>query len=426
MVRIDLAQSGATNSVFNTTTLAISVAALIVGVLAALYGRRALSPPRRQLEVVVNQVSPILTTTHDKFSVSYDGRPISSPHVCSLRIQSTGKFSISSAQFDNSKPIEIDLGVPIVETLNVETTPAESSLPEFAAAGTKLQILPSVLARGQIVDVSILTNGLPAPKISHHLIDTGVDFAVDRRQVQKLQGGRIDRAGQLSRIAIGAAAIAFATTALVLVVAFFDSGTPGVDQISLSGEEADFSLYYPPDGVVSSGGGPSRYSTDNTSVDQCQSWSSWARSEGAVPVNNRLTVSASTYSNVTVNIVKITPRVYGTFNLSGTNRLRCSTLIRADSNPDYVVDLSKPNASTNSATRLLLSNSDSMSIELRGTDGVGYEYGLEVEYSVDGKSKMTIIRGSSSSPLRTVLQSWKEGLQLFDWDESGSKWIMVS
>jgi len=181
------------SSLFNAATLTIGLAALAVGVLAAIYARRALSLAKRHLEVLVVQVAPILAAAHDKFSVSYDGTRINSPHVCSLKIQSTGKHAIGSVQFDSSKPIEIHFGVPVVETLNAAATPNEIPLPELAIIGERLQVFPSVLAPGYIIDVSVLTDGQPEPSISHHLVDTKVDLAVSRSQVQRIESGHSAR-----------------------------------------------------------------------------------------------------------------------------------------------------------------------------------------------------------------------------------------
>jgi hypothetical protein len=420
------------DTVVTGTTLAISVALLIVGILAAIYARRALEPPRRQLEISVAQVSPVspmLATAQDKFSVSYAGDEIKSPYVCILKIQNTGKHAVSSAQFDSSKPIEVDLRCQIVAPLDNDTTPKGTALPEMLISGSKLQIFPSVLARGQTVEVSLLTKGKPIPIISHHLIDTGVDFAVDRTEVQKLQGGKLDRARRSSRLSIIAAAVAAIIMAGVASLAAFTTSTiRAVDQVTLSENDVDESTYYPANGVVPSRG-PSDYSVDS-SVDHCDKWSDWARSAGAVPVNNRVSISISSYNYTdsnSVSILKITPHVFGTFNPSGKDRLRCSNLMRNESSPDYQIDLAKSGLSSGSAMRTVNITRENASvplvIELKGADGVGYEYDLDVEYSVDGQSKTeSLSHATRSGPLRTVFESSANNNKYYDWDAGASKW----
>jgi hypothetical protein len=419
-----------------STEAIIGLLAVLVAIPAALYARRALSPPKRQLDISVLQISPILTTAHDKLTVDYAGRRVDAPHVCNIRLQSTGKYAVSSAQFDSKRPIVLDFDVNIIENLGIESIPAGQAPPDVRISGTELHIHPSVIAPGQTVDLSLLTEGRPTPKISYHLIDTKVEFAVNRSEVQKLQHTQASRAKTLTSFALpivvglaGGIAVIGVTGA---AIAYFTT-PPLVERATLSTDVVDEDIYYPTNGELPESG-PSSYGT-HESADQCNSWAGWTKSEGAIPINNRILLTFGYTSDSPVEIVRVVPRVKGTFPIAGPARLRCSALQRHKEPADITIDLASQEASAASIGRIVRTGQGNVSpafnLELKGATGVGYEYELEIEYSIDGKSRTSIVLGESSSgvndqPLRTIFESSTEGKTYYDWSDSADKWVPVA
>jgi hypothetical protein len=112
--RFAILADGGLDVYFNWATLAIAMAGLVAAVFAAWYAQRALLPPRRRLELTLNNVVQIVSPPDEQLEVRYEGELVASPHTCTLIVTSTGLHSVSSAQFDQGEPIVVELGVPIV------------------------------------------------------------------------------------------------------------------------------------------------------------------------------------------------------------------------------------------------------------------------------------------------------------------------
>jgi hypothetical protein len=101
----------------------------------------------------------------DELKVIYGAKQLESPYVVNIEIASRGRADIPRDAFDGGKPLCLDIGAPIVECLQVTTTPPDRPEPMCAIDGSKLLIGPSLIGRRQTTVFSLLVDG-PAPRLS--------------------------------------------------------------------------------------------------------------------------------------------------------------------------------------------------------------------------------------------------------------------
>ncbi|WJK40127.1 hypothetical protein O7608_27520 [Solwaraspora sp. WMMA2056] len=174
---------------YNGATLFLATAALISTVVAAYFAREALFPPRRRL--VVRVLSPVSLLHADAgllggaegvagitgaggVEVSRNGEPIPDPYVVTVLLRNTGRHAISTAQFDQQRPITIDIKTSIVAVLSPAGPVAPATV---EAEGTTLRFHPDLIRQKQEISIQLLTSGRPGPDltVSEHLVDTRVD-----------------------------------------------------------------------------------------------------------------------------------------------------------------------------------------------------------------------------------------------------------
>jgi len=174
-----------TGSAYNMAALVVAVVALVAGIFGALYARRALSPPSRRLTLNALPPAPLLSTTSAPEAgivVSHRGSPIIDPHVVTLSAENTGRHAVGSDQFDQGRPIKIDLGAPIKAILQVSTVPISEKDFVHKFEGSHVFLGPDLLNPGDSVVLQTLTEGTPSSaslrlRTDTYLKDTRVDFA---------------------------------------------------------------------------------------------------------------------------------------------------------------------------------------------------------------------------------------------------------
>lgn len=221
--------------------------------------------------------------SHDQLSVNYGGRQIQAPHVCRIRLQSTGKHAISNEQFNGGAPLIIQLGVDIVETLSRDQVPPYIAEADLRCSGIEIKLYPSILVAGETVNMSVLTEGAPVPTISHSLVDTKVEFAVSQIEAEQLREQQLNAARKWTRAMLAVASVML-LIGVIGAIAASTSGRSLVDQVSLSASPADFSYYYPSGGVVPTES--PTYSNSGGDVDHCWTWSSWASERWSCSADN--------------------------------------------------------------------------------------------------------------------------------------------
>jgi hypothetical protein len=99
-----------------------------------------------------------------------------------VQLVSRSRRDIAREAFDEGKPLCLDLGTPIVECLQVTTSPPDRPDPAWTLDGSKLQIGPSHFGRRQTTVFSLLVDG-KSPRITppqQSLIDVRIEHGDGR------------------------------------------------------------------------------------------------------------------------------------------------------------------------------------------------------------------------------------------------------
>ncbi|MCX4609371.1 hypothetical protein [Streptomyces mirabilis] len=165
-------------------------AASVVVAVIAIYASKRIAYPRRRL-IYAFTSSPLIQQHQRGLStnvleVSVGGRRLNDPRLVFLRLESRGSRDISSGQFDNGTPIEVELGLPIAEIVSLDCEPPHAHGPAITLHDRVLRIGPGRLGAGETVQYTLLVEGAPPHyRLRHQLID-----------VQVREKWRLDRSGE--------------------------------------------------------------------------------------------------------------------------------------------------------------------------------------------------------------------------------------
>jgi hypothetical protein len=147
---------------------AVGAIAVILTTAVVVWVTLRASNPKRQLLYAMPVVTPLLNSRPDplpqQLKVSYGTTELKFPHSVNVELTSRGRRDISRAAFDG-EPLCLDVGAPIVECLDVKTTPTDRPDPSWKIDGSKLLIGPSLIGKRQTTVFSLLVNG-PSPRLS--------------------------------------------------------------------------------------------------------------------------------------------------------------------------------------------------------------------------------------------------------------------
>lgn len=138
------------------------VAAVLVIGIATIWVTLRAANPKRQLIYAMPVVTPLLTMRRDlpqDIEVRRAGYLLKSPHVVNVELRSRGRHDISRAAFDGGKPLCLDVGVPVIECLDVTTDPPDRPELSWEINGSELLIGPSLIGRRQTTVFSLLVDG---------------------------------------------------------------------------------------------------------------------------------------------------------------------------------------------------------------------------------------------------------------------------
>ncbi|MGW5130866.1 hypothetical protein [Streptomyces sp. NPDC004135] len=158
------------------------VAGVAVGILGAWAAFRS-SNPKRKLNWWVQSNTPLLTSARfahpaapadEPLRVHYYTRLLTSPRIVELVIANQGRRDITAAMFHASEPIRFDFDCEVLAILDLVSTPSGTILPSFqmtpvvitgvASHGDSwLDLPPALLARGQVITVTVLVDGDQKP-----------------------------------------------------------------------------------------------------------------------------------------------------------------------------------------------------------------------------------------------------------------------
>ncbi|MGW4157506.1 hypothetical protein ACWEDF_30610 [Micromonospora chersina] len=161
---------------FNGATLTVAVLALLVAGVAAYFAREALFPPKRRITIHVLTPVRLLSGARvglEDVEVSRQGRVLPNPHVITVLIRNTGRHAVASEQFDQGRPLAVDLQAPIEALL----TSADGESPfGVTVDGSTVRFGPELIRRKQEIPIQVLTSDWSDPEIilTEHLVDTEV------------------------------------------------------------------------------------------------------------------------------------------------------------------------------------------------------------------------------------------------------------
>lgn len=140
----------------------VGVAAAVLIGIATIWATLRAANPTRRLSYSMPVVTPLLNMRRDlplDVEVRRAGHLLKSPHVVNVELRSTGRRDISREAFDGGKPLCLDVGVPIIECLDVTTTPPDRTEPSWETDGSELLIGPSLIGKRQTTVFSLLVDG---------------------------------------------------------------------------------------------------------------------------------------------------------------------------------------------------------------------------------------------------------------------------
>lgn len=151
-----------------TWTVIGVAAALLVGA-ATVYVTWAAANPRRVLVYSMPSAASLLTesTPHladGDLQVSYQGHELRNPYVVSVRVESRSRKDIRSIDFDQGKPLVLDINIPIVAYLG-ESTPIEFDSKSIRTNGSRIELGPMLIRRRQAIQMEVLADGIK-PELS--------------------------------------------------------------------------------------------------------------------------------------------------------------------------------------------------------------------------------------------------------------------
>jgi hypothetical protein len=166
---------------YNVLAAIIAILGGLAGALGAYYGRRALFPQKRRLDVTMTIPGSIIARAQEQLgdvSVLLNGTPIVDPHIATLTIENTGSQDISTEQFDNGRPVICDLFAEIVSLRRLDS---DGASPAWSANGTKIVLGPDLIRAGQRITFQVLTVHAPSPQsVESYLADTEVKLTLAR------------------------------------------------------------------------------------------------------------------------------------------------------------------------------------------------------------------------------------------------------
>jgi hypothetical protein len=147
--------------------LVLTAIGLVAAVVYARQGRR-----RNELVVSVKSQPMIVerdTKAGSAISLRYDDMVVGDPHLITAVLECLGPKDITSADFDQGKPLSIAFGVPMIALLRSDGLDV---VDEYRA--TSIDVPPTLLPKGKTFILSAITDGCPQVRVGAHLIDTDV------------------------------------------------------------------------------------------------------------------------------------------------------------------------------------------------------------------------------------------------------------
>jgi hypothetical protein len=158
------------------TTISVA-AALVIGIVGVAVTWRAGFPPKKLLTYRLSEPTSLVSSeslgpARADLSVTYSGSELSNPYVVTLYAESRSRRDIRSADFDRDRSLVFDLGAKILAVVGSE----ELGPPryKFTIVDNRVELPPCLIRRGQLLRISLLTDGEPGLTCDSPLVDVKV------------------------------------------------------------------------------------------------------------------------------------------------------------------------------------------------------------------------------------------------------------
>lgn len=135
----------------------------VISIVAIVWVTIRVANPKRRLWCSMSAVTPLVAREKvltRELKIIYGDDRLESPHTANIQLVSKGRLDIPRSAFDGDEPLQLDVGVPIVEILNVATSP-DRPIPPVKNVASKLFIGPSLIGRREKIVISLLVEGDP-------------------------------------------------------------------------------------------------------------------------------------------------------------------------------------------------------------------------------------------------------------------------
>jgi hypothetical protein len=154
----------------------LALASLLVGVHQYRQNKKRTGRTVLQVSVVSRPLWPFTARPAGAY-LQVEGTLVQNPYLVTIEIECLGPKDIKRSDFDDDRPLEIQLGAPLV-------TIAASDLDPVGKSGDWILALePQLLKAHKRFTVEAVTEGVPAPNVEANFlidIDPVVDIELDR------------------------------------------------------------------------------------------------------------------------------------------------------------------------------------------------------------------------------------------------------
>jgi hypothetical protein len=147
----------------------------------------------------------------DELEITYRNRTLNDPYAIACEIASAGRAAIPKRSFDDGQSLQLSLTAPILRLLTIEREPKSAIEPTVLASDNIIELKPVLIARREVIRLSLLTEGAVGPIGRHVDPFSDVKLETADREAEELK-----RRKRWS--IVGLATPIAAATALILTV----------------------------------------------------------------------------------------------------------------------------------------------------------------------------------------------------------------
>jgi hypothetical protein len=118
--------------------------------------------PKKRLICTIVSRSRLLdapASMRDELEMRYQNRTLTDPYVIACEIASAGRAAIPKRSFDDEQSLKLSLNAPILRLLAVEREPKSAFEPTILANHDIIELRPVLIAKREIIRLSVLTKG---------------------------------------------------------------------------------------------------------------------------------------------------------------------------------------------------------------------------------------------------------------------------